>query len=151
MVIVIVDFFRIRVNGIKEGFILLFGSFLRRHELTRLSGATYLLLGCLITALFTSKPVFVAASAYIIVGDTFAAICGQLLKGPKIFKKTLYGSLGFLISSLLVAALLYFTIHEPLYALLAGALAATILEALPLPWDDNFAVPILTGVIMSLI
>lgn len=150
VVVVIVDFGRIHVNGIKEAFIIFFGSFLRRHELTRLSGATYLLIGCLITALIFPKSIFIAASAFTIVGDTFAAIIGQSVKGPKIFKKTLSGTIAFLLSCLIVVAVIYFFGDIPLYVLLIGALAAAILEALPLPWDDNFALPLCTAVILSL-
>lgn len=151
IIVVVFDFLRLHVNGFKEGFILFFGSFLRRHELTRLSGATYLLLGCLITALLYKKPIVVAACAYSIVGDTFAAMIGQNVKGPRLFrKKTLFGSIGFLIGTLLVVFFLYrFSSTLSVSALLVGAFCATIFEALPLPWDDNFSVPIVSGFIMS--
>ncbi len=147
----VTDFLRLHVNGIKEGFILFFGSFLRRHEFTRLSGATYLLLGCLITAFLYKKPIVVASCAYIIVGDTFAAVLGQNIKSLKIFrKKTLLGSIGFLGSSLVVAVIIYNLPDTlPLTPLIVGAIAASVFEALPLPWDDNFSVPILTGFVMS--
>ncbi len=149
--VVIMDFLRLHINGVKEGFILFFGSFLRRHEFTRLSGATYLLLGCLITAYLYKKPVVVASCAYLIVGDTFAAVLGHYIKGPKMFrKKTLFGSIGFLVTSLAVAVAIY-NLPEtlPLPHLVVGAIAASIFEALPLPWDDNFSVPILTGFVLS--
>ncbi len=150
LVVVTTDFLRLHINGVKEGFILFFGSFLRRHEFTRLSGATYLLLGCLITSLLYRQPIVVAACAYLIVGDTFAAVFGQNIKGPQIFrKKTLYGSIGFLGTALAVAVVLYHLPGMlPLTTLLIGALAASVFEALPLPWDDNFSVPILTGFVM---
>ena len=153
LAIVVVDFLRLHVNGIKEAFILFFGSFLRRHEIRRLSGASYLLLGCLITSLLYSKPIVVAACTYIIVGDTFAAIFGQNIKSPKIFQnKTILGSAGFLGASLVSAYLLYIiTGALPLGNLIIGALAASVFEALPLPLDDNFSVPIIVGFVMSLL
>jgi glycerol-3-phosphate acyltransferase PlsY len=151
--IVVVDFLRLHVNGIKEAFILFFGSFLRRHEIRRLSGASYLLLGCLITSLLYSKPIVVAACSYIIVGDTFAAIFGQNIKSPRIFlDKTILGSFGFLAASIASAFVLHSLASElPLSFLIIGALAASIFEALPLPLDDNFSVPIITGFVMSLL
>ncbi len=153
VIIVVVDFMRLHLDGIKEAFILFFGSFLRRHEFTRLSGATYLLLGCLITSLLYSKIIVVASCAFIIVGDTFAALFGQNIKGPRLFKKkTLIGSLGFFLSTLCVILVMYkFTRPFHFNQLLIGAIAATIFEALPLPWNDNFAVPIMTGAVMSLL
>ncbi len=151
LAVVVMDFLRLHINGVKEGFILFFGSFLRRHEFTRLSGATYLLFGCLITAFLYKKPIVVASCAYMIVGDTFAAVLGQNFKSPKLFRrKTLLGSVGFLCASLAVAVALYHLPETlPLVPLLIGAIAAAIFEALPLPWDDNFSVPVLTGFVMS--
>ncbi len=151
IVIVAVDFIRLHVNGIKEGFILFFGSFLRRRELTNLSGATFLLLGCLITAFLFSRPVVISSCSFIIVGDTFAAMFGQNVKGPRIFKKTLFGSLAYFISNLIVVVVLHSLLNMPFWILVSGALISTIFEALPLPWDDNFTVPILTGIGMSLL
>ncbi len=151
LVVVVVDYLRLHVNSIKEGFIVFFGSFLRRHEFSRLSGASYLLLGCLITSLLCRKPIVVAACAYIIVGDTFASIVGQNVKSPKLFrKKTLLGSIAFLLSTLGVAVAVYFLPDTlPLTTLIVGAVAATVIEALSLPLDDNFVVPILSGLIMT--
>ena len=112
-----------------------------------------MLLGCLITSLLYSKPIVVAACTYVIVGDTFAAIFGQNIKSPKIFQnKTILGSAGFLGASLVSAYLLYIiTGALPLGNLIFGALAASIFEALPLPLDDNFSVPIIVGFVMSLL
>jgi len=149
--IVAIDFIRLHINGIKEGFILFFGSFLRRRELTNLSGATFLLLGCLITALLFARPVVISACSFVIVGDTFAAMFGQNIKGPRIFKKTLIGSLAYFGSNLIVVVVLHSLLDIPFWILFSGALMSTIFEALPLPWDDNFSVPILTGIGMSLI
>ena len=150
--VIAVDFLRLHVNGVKEGFILFFGSFLRRHEFSRLSGATYLLLGCFITSLLYKKPIVVAACAFIIVGDTFAAVLGQNIKSPKIFRKTLLGSVGFLVAALGVAFILNRLPNGlSMPCLIVGAIVATIFEALPLPWDDNFSVPIVTGAVMSFI
>jgi dolichol kinase len=132
LTVIVVDFLRLHVNGFKEGFILFFGSFLRRHEFTRLSGATYLLLGCLITSLLYRKPIVVASCSFIIVGDTFAAILGQNLKSPRIFRKTILGSVGFFVSSLGVVLILHGLLDGlPIECLLTGAILATVLEALP--------------------
>ncbi len=150
IIIVVIDFFRLHINGFKEGFILLFGSFLRRRELRQLSGATYLLLGCLITALLFSRSIVISACTFIIIGDTFAAMLGQNIKGPRLFKKSIIGSLSFLGINLIAIIVLYPLLDLPRLCLIVGAVSATFFEALPLPWDDNFSVPILTGAVMSL-
>lgn len=118
-----------------------------------MSGATFLVFGCLITSLLYPKPIVVAACAFTIVGDTFATVLGQNIKSLKLFKKkTILGSVGFLVSSLVVVVILY-NLPESLalHHLIIGAFAATVFEALPLPWNDNFSVPIITGLIMSLL
>ena len=76
---------------------------------------------------------------------------GQSFKSPQIFKrKTVLGSIGFLIGALAVAFFLYRLPDTlPLSTLVIGAFAATVFEALPLPWDDNFSVPIMSGFVMS--
>jgi dolichol kinase len=149
LVVVVADFVRLHVNGIKEGWIIFFGSFMRRREFSQLNGATFLMLGCLVTALLFSKPIVICASTFIIVGDTFAALLGQNLKGPKIFRKTLWGSIGFLASNVLAGLILHSLLPLAYWQIFVGAFAATVFESLPVPWDDNFAVPILTGVVMS--
>ncbi len=153
LVVIVIDFMRLHINGIKEGFIIFFGSFLRRQELTKLSGATYLLLGCLVTSLLFRRPAVIAACTFVIVGDTFAALVGQNIKSPNISSnKTLLGSLSFLLTALLSAIILYFLPDSlPFSALIIGAVSAALLEALPLPWNDNFSVPILTGIVISII
>lgn len=151
IIIVAIDFIRLHINGVKEGFILFFGSFLRRRELTNLSGATFLLLGCLITAFLFPREVVISACSFVIVGDTFAAMLGQNIRGPKLFKKTLIGSLAYLGSNILVMVVLHSLLNVEYLILFVGVLMSTFFEALPLPWDDNFSVPILTGIGMSLI
>lgn len=151
--VIVIDNLRLHIDGVKEAFILFFGSFLRRHEFSRLSGATFLIFGCFITSLLYRKPIVVASCAFTIVGDTFATVLGQNIKSLKLFKKkTILGSAGFLASSLIVVVILY-NLPESLalHHLIIGAFAATVFEALPLPWNDNFSVPIITGLIMSLL
>lgn len=145
------DFLRLHVNGAKEAFIVFFGSFLRRHELTQLNGATYLLIGCMITSLLYRKEVVIAACLFVIVGDTVATIIGQNIKSPKLFKqKTILGSVGFFLACAIAGLIFYFFTHfMTLPMILFGALIATVFEALPIPLDDNFYVPIMTGLVMS--
>ncbi len=154
MAFFVVDVFRLHVTGVKDVFFLLFGSFMRYKEHNRINGATMLMLGCLITALLYPKTIFVAAVTYIIVGDTFAALIGQTVKGPKFFRKTIIGSLSFFLSCAVCGLLMHFFLNFQnlsLLPLMIGAASATLLEAMPLPWDDNFSVPIFTGAIMFLI
>ena len=113
------------------------------------TGATYILLSIVLTVALFSKPVAVAAMAFIMVGDTFAALVGRRFGRHKIFKtKSLEGSLACLTGTVIVAL---FTPDLLLTVGLTGALAAAVVEALPLKIDDNLTVPLLSGATMAIL
>lgn len=145
-----IDLLRLKVNLLKDAFVLLFGSFMRKHEIWSINGVTYLMLGALLSVLLFPKMIAIAAVSYVVVGDTFAAVFGIPFGKIKLFKKSLVGSLAFFISSAAIALLLaHLPEHLELKIALIGAGAATIIEALPWNIDDNFAVPLIAGAIMK--
>ena len=95
----------------------------------------------------------IAASSLIafLIGDSFSTI-GGLLYGrhhyphPLNRKKTVEGS----ITGFSLAFLLLLRVVTPLSALLC-TLMASLIEALPLPLDDNLAVPLLTATTLTLL
>lgn len=121
---------------------------IRSHEEAGdFTGAFYILGStCLTIALF-SKPVAIAALAFIIVGDTFAALIGRKFGRHKFGRKSVEGSLGCLLGTVIVALL---TPHLPLSVGLVGAVVATVAEAVSFTIDDNVSVPLASGLIMSL-
>ncbi len=148
--ILVVDLMRLKLNLFKDAFVLLFGSFLRKHEIWSITGASYLMLGSMISVLLFPKMIAVAALFYVIVGDTFAAIFGLRFGRLKLFKKSLVGSFSFLVVSVALAFLISTLPNPlPLKVALIGAGVATLIEALPLNLDDNFAVPIIAGAVMN--
>ncbi len=125
------------------------GSIIRQHELDGdFTGATYILIStCLTVALF-SKPIAIAALAFIIVGDSFAAIIGRKFGRHRFFNnKTIEGSLACLAGTVIVAIIAPDLV---LPVALVGACIATLAEAFPFGTDDNVTVPILSGLIMTL-
>ena len=126
----------------------LFGGIHREEESHRASGIFWTLLGSTLTvALFRDRAVVLCSMGYLVFGDSAAALAGvkwgrrQILPG-----KSVEGSAAFFIASLAVG--LYFF---PPPAALAGALLATCVEMLPLPWNDNFWVPLVSAVFLSLL
>jgi dolichol kinase/phosphoserine phosphatase len=105
--------------------------------------------GILLTLLLFPFPANGAAIAAFALGDSSASIFGKMYgKTPLPVQKgkTLEGSLiGFFFAFL--AATLFVS---PFRALFAAAVAMLI-ESLPLPLNDNLAVPIITGVALTLI
>jgi len=122
---------------------------IRQHEIDGdFTGATYILSSfCLTIALF-DKPIAITAIAFIIIGDSFAALIGRKYgKHPFKKNKTIEGSIGCLVGTLIVAMVVPDMI---LSVAIFGAFAATFFEAFSLGTDDNVTVPLMSGLFMTL-
>lgn len=143
-----VDTFRLGEPRYRNLLHSLSGELIRPVEKTNLLGSTCLFISSTITVFLFPKAVAVTALSLLIVGDTVAALVGRRFGRIRLFgKKTLAGSLALFASGLAVASLVP---GLETRTALAGALVATIAEALPLPIDDNFSIPILSGIAMVL-
>ncbi|MDX9857351.1 MAG: hypothetical protein RBT76_06150 [candidate division Zixibacteria bacterium] len=123
---------------------------IRAHEHAGdFTGAFYILGSMCVSIALFSKPIAIAALAFTIVGDTFAALIGRKYGRHRFNGKSVEGSLGCLVGTSLVAlAMSQFGL--PLMTGLVGALAATIAEAVSFKIDDNVSVPLVSGLIMSI-
>lgn len=122
-----------------------FGRVLREKEGPTLMGSTYFLFASILTIVLFPKPIAVASLLILILSDTAAALIGKGFGRVSIFGKTLEGSLAFFASSLLIV-----WIYPGLDRLSGSiaALGASVVEALPIPLDDNLTIPLTAGVIM---
>jgi phosphoserine phosphatase len=106
-------------------------------------------LGILLTLVLFPISASSAAIAAFAVGDSAASIFGALF-GKKTYSfnkgKTLEGSAAGFVFAFLAAVLFV----SPFKALI-GAAVAMIIEGLPLPLDDNLAIPLLTGTALVLL
>lgn len=149
ILMIFIDISRLRRWKFWTGFAGKIGSsIIRNHEKAGdFTGATYILVSvCLTIALF-DKPIAIAALAFIIVGDSFAAVIGRKFGRHKIGRKSVEGSLGCLGGCLIVAA---FVPSLAPIVLVIGTIVATVVEALPVKIDDNISVPLLSGLAMML-
>jgi acyl phosphate:glycerol-3-phosphate acyltransferase len=143
-----IEVFRLNHPRTRHVFRHFFGELLRNHEEVSLLGSTYLLIACLLTIHLFPKPVAVLALAFLILGDTVAAIVGKSIGRVRIFGKTLEGTL----ACFAVCFALTLAIPEiPLHVGLVGAFVATAFELLPVPLDDNFRIPLSAGFAMELL
>jgi dolichol kinase len=122
------------------------GIMIRDHEKKGdFTGATYILVTiCLVIGLF-SKPVAVAAIAFIQVGDSAAALIGRKFGRFRIHGKTIEGSLAFFAASVLIVLLIR---ELPLAVGVTGAAVAAVTEAVSFGIDDNATVPLASGLVM---
>jgi dolichol kinase len=144
---VVLDLLRLTDHRLRQFFLRLFRSLIRSHEEEHLLGSTYFMIAALLSVLAFEKMIAISALTFLIIGDTVAAVVGKRFGTPLYWGKSLQGSLGCFVSCLLIGAAL---LDEPLIAV-AGALAATIAEALPVPMDDNMRVPIVSGLVMQIV
>jgi dolichol kinase len=141
-----IEVFRLNHLPTRNLFRHFFGELLRNHEEVSLLGSTYLLIACLLSIHLFPKPIAVLALAFLIVGDTMAAIVGKWLGRTRIFDKTVEGSLACLVTCYLLTLLVP---EIPFRVAIAGALTATVFELLPIPLDDNFRIPLSAGFAMD--
>jgi len=155
MIVVIfltVDFLRLRIHRIKDIFIVIFGSLLRRREFSGLTGGSYLLLATLLAAIVFEPRVLIPAVTFLAVGDTLAAIVGLSIGRIRFWNKTLEGTLAGLLSCVGVAYLASILPYwkMPLGVGIMGAFVAALVEALPIEVNDNVAVPLVSGLAMQI-
>jgi dolichol kinase len=129
-----------------------FRSFTKEKERARTSSTTFFLLACLLTILLFNKGVAIAAMLMLVFGDPVAEMVGTRWGRTPLMGKSLQGTLGGLCACLIAATPL---ILAPLglgaVVIVAGALAATLFELIPLPIDDNFSIPLGAGAVMTLV
>ncbi len=116
----------------------------------RVTGTTYLLLASLVVFLFFAKYVAITSLFFLAIGDFMAALVGRRYGGPEIFGKTMAGSAACLVACLLIGGLMSLTGELGLGVAVAGAVAATVVELLPIPVDDNLTIPIVSAGVMAL-
>ena len=146
-----VDLLRLHAPGVRKFFRRFFGEMIREHEELSLLGSTYLLLAALLAIEIFPQPVAAAALGFTVLGDAFAAMAGKAWGRTRLFHKTLEGALAGLAACLAWAAFLGAGGHVPWMPLLVGALAASLIELLPIPLDDNLGITLFSGYVMKLL
>ena len=147
--VVIVDGLRLRVAVVRRWFAARVDPYLRVRERTAPVVAVHLLTGVgVLLAILSPRPIAATALAYLVVGDAAAALVGRRFGTRRIGAKSLEGSLACFLCCLGIGAL---TLPQHPAAILGGALAATLAEALPAPIDDNWSVPLVSAAVLALL
>ncbi|MCP4705352.1 MAG: phosphatidate cytidylyltransferase [candidate division Zixibacteria bacterium] len=146
---ILIDISRLRGWRFWNLFKPLITSMARDHELKGdFTGAAYILTTvCLVVAIF-DKTAAIASLAFIMTGDTAAALIGRKFGKHKYGRKSFEGSFGFLVAAIVTA---YFIPDLPFGIGLIGAVVATITEGLSSKIDDNLTVPLISGLVMHLL
>ena len=145
-----IELLRFKIELINNIFKKFFNFMLRKNELKgSITGATWLIIGNLITIYLYPIYIAVPALLFLSVGDSFAALFGQRIPKLKIGNKSIIGTLAGIFSSLSIALLVNQIL--PTYVIVIGAVTAMLVELIPSPLNDNLTIPILSGLIMIII
>jgi dolichol kinase len=146
---VAIDVIRVHHGRARRFFREFFGGMIREHEQFNLLGSTYLVIAALLAVEIFPRPIAAAALGFTVLGDGFAAIIGKAWGRTRFFHKSLEGALGGLVPCVAWGAFLSLRGDLPWEVTMAGALAASLVEFLPIPLDDNLGMTLFAGYVMK--
>ncbi len=146
------DLTRLRVPAINRWFLWFFKPLTREKEVAHPTGSSYMLLAALIAFLSFPGDIAALALSFLAVGDPAATIVGKRIGRRKLWGKSLEGSAACLISCVAIGFVFrHFGLNITPLAILVGSVCATIMEAIPLPINDNLTMPLFAGAVMTII
>ncbi|MDZ7374329.1 MAG: glycerol-3-phosphate acyltransferase [candidate division KSB1 bacterium] len=123
-------------------------SVLKEKEAHRFSSISLFLLASAITMVVFPLPIAWLALAYLVFGDMFGKFFGLQYGRHPFFHKTVEGTLACLAGCSVLAYWIAPAVGVPFGVALAGALAASAAESLPLGVDDNLSMALVSGATM---
>lgn len=112
--------------------------------------SSYVLIAALVAYLAFGRDIAVLSVCFLAVGDVAAGVVGWHMGRTRLFGKALEGDLACLVSCLATGFLLHYAgLNVGLVTITAGALGATLGQAISGPVDDNLTLPLLAGVAMA--
>jgi dolichol kinase len=106
----IVDLLKNFIGPVSNWYHRTFDSILREHELPgrqmQLNGATCIMLSAVLLVFFFPKVIAIASFSMVSVSDTFASIAGKSMGRHRFGKKSLEGSMAFLLTAIVVVMLI---------------------------------------------
>ena len=146
----VIEILRTSPNKFSNLFNYFFGFMLRTNEANgNLTGATWLLIGCIITIIFYDMPIAVSSMLFLLIGDSIAAIAGKFYPIFKIGKKTLFGSFCGFFSSFIFIMNFNHTLSPTV--IFFGSIVGMLVELVPTKINDNLTIPIFSGFVMTLL
>jgi dolichol kinase len=154
---IILDLVRLQWKQLNIFYTMTFGLFMREYEITRVSGASFLFLGSLVSLTLYRGEIAALAIAFLAIGDPLAHFFQSRYGDTKSLKKTLAGAIACFIGSAGIGLAFYFNFFNNtdsginIVTVLAGAAASAIAHSLPIPVDDNLTMPVASGGVMWLL
>jgi dolichol kinase len=151
-VFIVVDLIRLRWKQLNLFYTMMFGMFMREYEIKRVTGASFLLLGSLVSMVLYGNEITVLAVSFLAIGDPLAHFAEDRWGKTRIGRKTLQGGIACFIGCAIIGLLWYSNARDvSLAVVFTGAVAASITHLLPVDIDDNLTIPVLSGGAMWLL
>lgn len=151
-----VDIIRYYNPTVQKLFYKFFGFILRQHErdhkVKNLNGATWVFISALVCVIIFPKFIVINAFAILILSDASAAVFGRKFGKHKFFKKSLEGTIAFILAAVPVVLLAPKVQNLPgeYIITMVSAIVGGIIEAasINLKVDDNLLIPVSIGATM---
>ncbi|MFX1377309.1 MAG: glycerol-3-phosphate acyltransferase [Promethearchaeota archaeon] len=121
----------------------------RKGEEKKFSSMTIFLISIFICILLFEIEIAITTLVFLTFGDIFSKIFGLAFGQHKYFDKSIEGTLAYIGTIIICGYFIYTMVDINMFILIAGGVAATFSEALPLGMNDNFTVPIISGSVMT--
>ncbi|MGE0633132.1 MAG: diacylglycerol/polyprenol kinase family protein [Pseudobdellovibrionaceae bacterium] len=151
------DLLRQKKEKLNRTLVSLFRGVIRAHEVHKIAGTTYLILGVSIVLLFFPKPIVLLTLLFLAIADPMASYFGIRFGKDKIFgHKSVQGfAAAFVACTVISFAYFYWNnlMLDRIYivALLAG-LSGAVAELVPIgKLDDNLTLPVLSALFLWVI
>ncbi len=157
LLMVITDVVTKKIEPLHRIYSKIIGPILRKHEKKNkklsLNGASWVLISAVVTVLIFPKIIAVTAFTILIISDIAAALVGRKFGKTPLIDKSWEGTGAFIVSAIIVVAVLGTTLGAPASYFIIGAIAGVVgafAEAASklLKMDDNFSIPISVGFVM---
>jgi len=152
LVVLALDIVRLKAPAVNRFVFRRFGGIIREREAATLTGTPPYILGIGLSFFFFSPEAAAAGICFLAFGDVAAATVGQRYGRTKIGGKSLEGTAAFVAAAAAAGVLLHlFGIGLAPWVMLTGAVAGAAVELLPVPLNDNLAIPLASGGVMELL
>lgn len=154
---ILIDVMRQKNPALNELFVHVFGIIMRKSEINKLAGTTFLLSGVSIVIIFFNQQVAGLALFFLAFADPIASFCGILWGKDKILgNKSLQGFLAAFavctVACFIYLYLTHFLVERMVVVSLVAGLAGAFAELIPIgKLDDNLTFPILSAIALQII
>jgi diacylglycerol kinase (CTP) len=148
----VTELVRIRVPLVNKWVMIFFAPLMRKSEIHQVSGCTYFLASSLLAVALFPKDVAVLSILFLALADPLASVFGILFGEKSIqFKsgRTLIGTTAGVMTCFFISVLFFknsgMTGSEVFLISALGGIAGGTAELLPFEVDDNFSIPMVSG------